>query len=942
MTGMLDKSREPENYPREALLADSQLLEESEIFDASAYAAATGIASSADAARHYLVDGWRRGFEPGPHFEGRFLYPYYRSVGYSGPPALTYLTLSASGSASYRGSVEAEAAASVIRKSPYFDAAFYRARFPRIGNLDPALHYVLVGEGLGYSPSELFDPKYYVERYPGVVTNASNALIHFLTFDQGKGRSTVSRASKMTFDFSRLEPSRPSVLLLSHEATRTGAPILAYNIALKLREKYNVVALLLRGGNLVGDFQNCCAAVIGPLTDDDWHPVEAKRIVQRLMTACRFSYAIANSIETRNFSPWVARSFVPVIGLVHEFASYTRPKETMVEAFDWATELVFSTELTASSAKAEHLTLSGRRVHILPQGQCELPAVETPAIASRDSATLRRLIRPTGDEDAFVVLGAGSVHIRKGVDLFIACAAAVKASMPARKIRFVWIGGGYDPQNDMTYSCYLAEQLSRSGVGDNCVILNEVEDLELVYSETDIFFLSSRLDPLPNVAIDAACRGIPVICFEGATGIAEIVGAEPATRPCVLPYLDVNAAARIVVDLANDESRRAEICQTLLRLAGATFDMGRYIAQLDRLGAIGVDLMRARVLDHATLRDDPTFDSAFFLRADSAVDSRDEAIVHYLTYWSAVQLSPHGSRDPSFRRPCAGFHPQIYAHENAGRLEPLVDPSADYIRKGKPNGPWRHNVVTPTELSAPVEGLRTCLHAHLFYPELAQDLLGKLMVNGARCDLLLSTGSEPNAEVLRRATATYDGGEVLIRIVPNRGRDIGPLLTAFGDDISRYDIVGHMHGKRSLEVGGSMGDTWREFLWQNLVGDFFPMMDTILARFAGDPELGLVFPDDPHMVGWDSNLGIATDLARKMGITETLPPFFDFPVGTMFWARTQALLPLWQLKLDWDDYPPEPLPYDGTIIHALERLLPFVAKKANYDFATTHIPGVTR
>ncbi len=32
-------------------------------------------------------------------------------------------------------------------------------------------------------------------------------------------------------------------------------------------------------------------------------------------------------------------------------------------------------------------------------------------------------MRPMGEEDAFVVLGAGFVHLRKGVDLFLATAA---------------------------------------------------------------------------------------------------------------------------------------------------------------------------------------------------------------------------------------------------------------------------------------------------------------------------------------------------------------------------------------------------------------------------------------------------------------------------------------------------------------------------------------
>jgi lipopolysaccharide biosynthesis protein len=102
-----------------------------------------------------------------------------------------------------------------------------------------------------------------------------------------------------------------------------------------------------------------------------------------------------------------------------------------------------------------------------------------------------------------------------------------------------------------------------------------------------------------------------------------------------------------------------------------------------------------------------------------------------------------------------------------------------------------------------------------------------------------------------------------------------------------------------------------------------------------------VFPDDPHLADWDFNQDIATVLGERMGIPLPLPPFFDFPVGTMFWARKDAVAPLFGLNLGWDDYPEEPVPIDGTILHALERLLPFVANHAGYQYATTYIPGMT-
>ena len=155
-----------------------------------------------------------------------------------------------------------------------------------------------------------------------------------------------------------------------------------------------------------------------------------------------------------------------------------------------------------------------------------------------------------------------------------------------------------------------------------------------------------------------------------------------------------------------------------------------------------------------------------------------------------------------------------------------------------------------------------------------------------------------------------------------------------------YNIIGHVRGKRSLAVNATMGERWREFLWQNLIGDAHPMIDIIIERFATDGRTGIVFPNDSHLCDWDQNRDVANDLARPMGIKVPLPPF-EFPIGTMFWARVDALRPLFKLKISRDDYPEEPVPGNGTIPHALERLLPFVAQHAGYRLAVTHVPGVT-
>jgi lipopolysaccharide biosynthesis protein len=62
----------------------------------------------------------------------------------------------------------------------------------------------------------------------------------------------------------------------------------------------------------------------------------------------------------------------------------------------------------------------------------------------------------------------------------------------------------------------------------------------------------------------------------------------------------------------------------------------------------------------------------------------------------------------------------------------------------------------------------------------------------------------------------------------------------------------------------------------------------------------------------------------------------------MFCARPRALQSLSDLDLTWDDYPAEPLAIDGTLLHAIERLIPFSAAQAGYGFATSYVETAFR
>lgn len=934
---------------------DYLILAASSLFDLDAYRLAAGIGVQEDPIAHYLKEGWIAGLEPSSTFDGRWLLPFFQSAGFCAPPALTFEVFRAANWPVFKNLAAIERAANVIRESGFFDRAYYARYASDIDGLDPTLHYIIIGERLGFAPSAKFDPTYYARRNPEIAENPVCLLYDYLVRGQRDGRRPVSVASELDCETSRLDSAKRTVLLITHQASRTGAPILAYNIAKHLTEKYNVVTLVLLPGELMPDFKSH-STTIGPVTtevqwvqSDGIDPVEADYIVKRLLATYQISFAIANSIDTRSMLPSLISSFVPIVTLVHEFGPdlkrYGRPAGEMGRALEWTTEIVFSSQFAAETVRKEYPHLDERPYYILPQGQSELPLRGDSITRRRQEEALRLAMRPSGTEDHILVLGCGTIFGRKGVDLFVECAVRVATMKTKRPIRFIWIGKRRPESVDGSYFAKLKERIKNSNLADRVLILDEVTDLEPAYSSADILFLSSRLDPLPNIAIDGALCGLPIVCFENTGGIPELLQANETTARCVVSHLDVEAAAATIATLADNDQLRKEVGSETQRLGRRTFNMSRYVDELEKLGHEAIRVMRHRVEDFETIRTDPLFDMLHFLDYESPISTRNEAIRLFLARSGALSTSTQPTSNFYFRRPCPGFHPQIYVYENAGRLDTTaVNPLADYIRAGKPSGPWRHDVITPSSSKVSFEphSFRTAIHVHFFYPELYADLISKIDTNSAPCDLLISTSSDANSRLLRRSTSAFSRGSVIIKTVPNRGRDIGAMLSAFTDEIRSYDIVGHLHSKRSVHLPDpTLGERWREFLWQNLLGGYYPMMDTILNRFAEDEGVGLIFPDDPHLSDWDLNRGISEDLAKQMGLDLPLPPFLDFPIGTMFWARSRALEPLLKLKLSWNDYPKEPAPLDGSILHAIERLLPFVAKGAGYRYSTTHVPGVT-
>lgn len=837
-----------------------------------------------------------------------------------------------------------------------FDEKFYLKQYPDISNsgMDPYEHYLKHGKEEGrvsnegklktsiedkkLDTSKDFDEKFYLINNPDILNSGMTPYQHYFLHGKTEGRLGRRPELKILKGKNSLDETKETVLVVSHEASRTGAPILSLNIVHELQKQFNVVTLLLGGGVILENFVDESMFVVDPIKFKG-NSIFASLVMEELTAKFNFKFAIVNSIESRVVLKGLALQRTPTITLIHEFASYTRPKNAFHEAILWSSEIVFSTKITHENAISEFPELSTVRVQVIPQGRSTLiPAADDVTIdeKNKEDTKIRRLLRPDGSpQNMVVILGAGTVQYRKGIDLFIEVAAKIRNSKLNTPHRFVWIGKGYDPEFDLGYSAYLADQIQRHGLEKEIFFIDETSSIETAYQLSDILLLSSRLDPLPNVAIDAMANNLPIVCFDNTTGIAEVLISCNLQKECVAQYLDINNMAECLTKLIESPEQRKLIGERLFRAEREYFAMKRYIQQLVNLAAKAEVTTQQEHKNAIEISNVKAFRTDFYLPLYLQGNPLDNATwLGYVKSWTT---------GISRRKIIPGFQPNIYSEFQHETSQQGIDPLLHYLSAGMPKGPWYNEIIASTDDSLPVKkDVRIALHLHVYYADLVEEIINRLNKNTVRPDLLISAPSIKVAEEVRIYLKDYSGKLVDVEVTQNRGRDIAPLLTTFGKKIlSSYDIVGHIHTKKTADLQDSdIGKIWYIFLLENLLGGSSKMADKILGQMTNNSDIGMVFPDDPNVTGWGKNKSHAEHFAKRLNIAK-LPDNFVYPVGTMFWARVDAIRPLFDLNLNLNDYPEEPLPYDGSMLHAIERLLPLVMKD-KYRSVLTNVVDVTR
>jgi glycosyltransferase involved in cell wall biosynthesis len=414
-----------------------------------------------------------------------------------------------------------------------------------------------------------FNEKEYSALNPDITASGINPTLHFIKSGIKEGR--LYNFPRLDFhNLSSLKSNKKNLLLIAHEASLTGVPLLTYNLAKDFSKKYNVVVLLLGDGSLFNDFKKLDIVLVSYFLINR-SSIVVNNALDKIFKKIDINYCIVNSIECRGSLESLCKYNIPKVLLIHEFLScYQNPNSILKEISRYSNVNIFSSTTVYKDALRHNGSLKKFDNYIIPQGKSYLPKNSRKKNTGKNYDKLLNAFKGGSK----LIVGMGTFDYRKGVDLFVSTAAKINESN--NNYKFLWVGKS---EYSSPYVSYVEDQVERLGLSKNEIIFFPVlSEIDFIYKKMDALIISSRLDPLPNVAIDALLESKPVFCFENATGLTDFFKRINSESIFMAKYLDVTTMSKKVLKFFNS-GKKIDIQLE----AKVYFNMNNYQKELEDL-----------------------------------------------------------------------------------------------------------------------------------------------------------------------------------------------------------------------------------------------------------------------------------------------------------------------------------------------------------------------
>jgi glycosyltransferase involved in cell wall biosynthesis len=368
------------------------------------------------------------------------------------------------------------------------------------------------------------------------------------------------------------------IIVVSHNAYKEGAPILALHLIKHLRNffDYEVVTLLAAGGDIASEFEAYSRVYRYDLLTGN----ERTNLCE-LLHEQGYNFALCNTSAVGYVVEDLTLAGIECTSLIHELPyviNIANLKTSLEKIFEHSKNFIFPAEYVKSrleeSFKIDHI-----KSHIRNQGRF----MRNPYLRRSAFAREQLRLRLQCSTNTRIILGVGSGEYRKGIDLFVD--AGINVLSRQDNILFVWVGNVKDDESESA-----KKKILLSNTVNYFRFLEFEKDIGLFYSGSDLFFLASREDPFPSVYIDALTAGIPVIAFNNAGGFVDTHSSIGGT---LVDNFNTVEAADSIVKILNDDRLYSSLTDASSYLA-SQFGFNSYI--YDLLNIAGTKLNRVSVI----------------------------------------------------------------------------------------------------------------------------------------------------------------------------------------------------------------------------------------------------------------------------------------------------------------------------------------------------------
>lgn len=237
------------------------------------------------------------------------------------------------------------------------------------------------------------------------------------------------------------------------------------------------------------------------------------------------------------------------------------------------------------------------------------------------------------------------------------------------------------------------------------------------------------------------------------------------------------------------------------------------------------------------------------------------------------------------------------------------------------------------------ENIKCGAFIHLYYPDLFSEYARYIENIPEWIDIYISSDTEAKLGEIKNILSVRTVSHTRFIKVNPRGRDVSALLVGMKKAVLRYDRILFIHDKKSHEGECfTVGKAFNRDMWDNLIGENDNIC-RIMKIFDSHERIGILTAPPPYYgvyadVGgdfWTICYQKTKELLESLGIDITPDRNTDpITLGMSFWCRTDALLPLFERNWKYDDFQSEPMDLDGTISHAIERSLAYIAQSKGY------------